>query len=308
MPENMQRTGRVLPVSMVRAIVTLIRPYQWVKNAFVLVPLFFGGQLWNVWCWRQAIITFFAFSFIASAVYCINDLKDIEADKSHPKKCRRPLASGAIKPYQAIIISCILIVSSLTICLLWLDSRALNVASLIVSYFVINMAYCFKLKHYAIIDVFIISLGFVIRLIAGGISCHIWLSPWIVLMTFLLALFLAFAKRRDDLTIYENDNVLVRKNIVRYNLPFLNLTLGVVGTITIVCYIMYTVSPQVISNFHTDYVYVTSIFVLIAILRYLQVAIVDGKSGSPTKVLLRDRFIQSCIALWILSFIIILYV
>ncbi|MCM1522739.1 MAG: hypothetical protein NC039_08835 [Muribaculaceae bacterium] len=127
------------------------------------------------------------------------------------------------------------------------------------------MAYCFKLKYYAIIDVFIVSLGFVIRLVAGGVSCHIWLSPWIVLMSFLLALCLAFTKRRDDMVIYENDNVIVRKNIVRYNLPFLNLTLGIVGSVTIVSYIMYTVSPQVIENFHTEYVYITSIFVLIAI-------------------------------------------
>lgn len=295
-------------VKMIRAIISLIRPHQWVKNAFVFAPLFFGGQLFNAWCWHQALAAFFAFSFIAGAVYCVNDLKDMEADKKHPKKCLRPLASGNIKPYQAVIISGILVMLSLAMCFLCLGSYALQVALLIALYFVINMAYCFKLKQYAIIDVFILSLGFVIRLFAGGISCHVWLSPWIVLMTFLLSLFLAFAKRRDDILIYESKNVLVRKNIVRYNLQFLNLTLSIIATITIVCYIMYTLSPQVISNFHTEHVYVTSIFVLIAILRYLQVTIVDGKSGSPTKVLLRDRFIQSCIGLWILSFIIILYV
>lgn len=292
---------------MIKAIASLLRPHQWVKNVFVLMPLFFGGQLWNLWCWHQGAITFFAFSFIASAVYCVNDLKDIEADKRHPKKCHRPIACGAIKPYQAVIISCILVALSLLLCFFCLDRYSVQVALLIILYFVINMGYCFKLKHYAIIDVFILSLGFVIRLVAGGISCHIWLSPWIVLMTFLLSLFLAFAKRRDDMIIYESNNVLVRKNIIRYNLPFLNLTLGIIGTITIVCYIMYTVSPQVISNFHTDYVYITSIFVLISILRYLQITIVDSKSGSPTKVLLKDRFIQSCIVLWIMSFIIILY-
>ena len=293
---------------MIRAIISLIRPQQWAKNVFVLLPLFFGGQLFNGWCWHQAIVTFFAFSFIASSVYCINDLKDIEADRKHPKKCLRPLASGRLKPYQGVIISSILVALSLTMCFLWLGRQALQVALLIASYFVINMAYCFKLKRYAIIDVFILSLGFVIRLFAGGVSCNVWLSPWIVLMTFLLALFLAFAKRRDDVLIYESNNVIVRENIVRYNRSFLNLTLSIIATITIVCYIMYTVSPQVISNFHTEYVYVTSIFVLIAILRYLQVTIVDGKSGSPTKILLEDRFIQSCIGLWILSFIIILYV
>lgn len=295
-------------IKMIHAIISLMRPAQWVKNTFVLMPLFFGGQLFNSWCWYQALVTFFAFSFISSAVYCVNDLKDMEADKKHPKKCRRPLASGAVKPYQAVIASCILVMSSISLCFLLLDNHALEVTLLIVVYFMMNMAYCFKLKQYAIVDVFILSFGFVLRLVAGGVSCHIWLSPWIVLMTFLLALFLAFAKRRDDMIIYENDNVLVRKNIVRYNSQFLNLTLGIIGAITIVCYIMYTVSPHSLSNYHTEYVYITSIFVLIAILRYLQVTIVDGKSGSPTKVLLKDRFIQSCIGLWLLSFIIILYV
>lgn len=304
----MRKDGKNNPVRKIRAIITLIRPHQWVKNIFVFMPFFFGGKLFDAWCWHQAIVTFFAFSFIASTVYCINDIIDIESDKKHPKKRHRPLAFGDLTPCQGIIISSILFALSLASCFLWLDSYALNVAALIALYFIMNMAYCFKLKHFAIIDVFILSLGFVIRLFAGGIACHIWLSPWIVLMTFLLALFLAFAKRRDDMLIYENKNILVRKNIVRYNSQFLNLTLSIIATITIVCYIMYTVSPQVISNFHTDYVYITSIFVLIAILRYLQVTIVDGQSGSPTKVLLRDRFIQSCISLWILSFIIILYI
>lgn len=293
---------------MIKSIISLARPHQWVKNAFVFMPLFFGGQLWNAWCWHQAVIVFLAFSFISSAVYCINDLKDIEADRNHPKKCKRPLASGELKPSCAVVVACTLVALSILLCFLLLGASALAVALILAMYFGMNMAYCFKLKHYAIIDVFILSMGFVLRLISGGISCNIRLSPWIVLMTFLLALFLAFAKRRDDLVIYENNNILVRKNIVRYNLPFLNLTLGIIGAITIVCYIMYTVSPQVTGNFHTDHVYVTSVFVLIAILRYLQVTIVDCKSGSPTKVLLHDRFIQACIALWLLSFIIILYV
>lgn len=303
----MLETGGNVLVGMTGAIISLIRPHQWAKNTFVFLPLFFGGHLFDTWCLHQAVAAFVAFSFIASAVYCINDLKDIEADKKHPKKCMRPLASGVIKPYQAIIVAGFLLLSSIATCILFLGEYSINVVLLLVLYFLLNIAYCFKLKQYAIIDVSILSLGFVIRLFVGGVSCHIWLSPWIVLMTFLLSLFLAFAKRRDDILIYEKDKVIVRKNIVRYNLPFLNLTLSIIASITIVCYIMYTVSPQVTANFHTEYVYVTSIFVLIAILRYLQVTIVDNKSGSPTKVLLKDRFIQTCICLWILSFIIILY-
>lgn len=292
---------------MVKAIISLIRPHHWVKNMFIMMPLFFGGHLWNKWCWIQALITFMAFSFISSAVYCINDIFDIEADKKHPSKCHRPLASEVIKPLQTIIISFILTALSLAFCFL-LDNYCFQIMIILALYFIINVLYSYKLKNYALIDVFILSFGFVLRLVAGGVACSIWLSPWIVLMTFLLTLFLAFAKRRDDMVIYENNNVIVRKNIVKYNITFLNLTLAIVGTITIVSYIMYTLSPQVISNFHTDYVYITSIFVLIAILRYLQVTIVDNKSGNPTKIFLTDKFIQTCIALWFVSFLIILYV
>lgn len=292
---------------MIGAIISLIRPRHWVKNAFVFLPLFFGRCLLDTWCLYQALVTFISFSFIASAVYCINDIVDMEADRKHPKKCLRPLAAGAVRPYQAGITACILVILSLAVCFLFLHEHSMQVALLVALYLVMNVAYCLKLKQYAIIDVVILSLGFVIRLIAGGVSCHIWLSPWIVLMSFLLSLFLAFAKRRDDMLIYENEKVIVRKSIVRYNLPYINLTLSIIATITIVCYIMYTVSPQVISNFHNDYVYVTSLFVIIGILRYLQIIIVDGKSGSPTNVLLKDRFLQACIGLWILSFVIILY-
>lgn len=292
---------------MISSIISLIRPQQWVKNGFVLMPLFFGGLLFNPWCWKQAIIAFIAFSLMASTIYCLNDLKDIEADRLHPRKCKRPLASGQLKPTHAIIIMVVLAISSLALSSSLLGAASLKVTLLLLTYLVINIAYCFKLKQYAIIDVFVVSFGFVLRLVAGGIACNIWLSPWIVLMTFLLALFLAFAKRRDDVILYEKEKIVVRKNVNRYNIPFLNQTLGLIGAITIVCYLMYCISPEVINRFHTEYVYITSIAVLAAILRYLQVAIVDLRSGSPTKVLLHDRFIQMCLFLWIGSFAVILY-
>ena len=126
-------------------------------------------------------------------------------------------------------------------------------------------------------------------------------------MTFLLALFLAFAKRRDDVVMYEQSGVVTRGNILSYNLPFMNQTLGVIGTITIMCYIMYTLSPEVMKRLDSQYLYLTSVFVIAAILRYLQISIVKVNSGSPTKILIRDRFIQGCVAGWIITFAIILY-
>ena len=146
------------------------------------------------------------------------------------------------------------------------------------------------------------------RIILGGVATGIILSHWIIIMTFLLALFLAFAKRRDDVVMYENTGVKVRKNVNRYNIDFMNQAITIVATITVIAYICYTVSPDVVARIKSPYLYMTSIFVLLGIMRYLQLTIVDIKSGSPTKVLMKDHFVQSCIIGWILTFIIILYV
>jgi 4-hydroxybenzoate polyprenyltransferase len=170
-----------------------------------------------------------------------------------------------------------------------------------------NVAYCLRLKRYAIVDVLIISIGFVLRIIVGGQAAEVWLSEWIVIMTFLLALFLAFTKRRDDVILYQETGVSQRKHIDRYNLEFLNQVITVISTITIVAYIMYALSPEVIERFQNRYIYFTAIFVLAGIIRYLQVTIVDSKSGNPTKILYKDRFLQCCIAGWIISFLIIIY-
>ena len=179
--------------------------------------------------------------------------------------------------------------------------------ALVLLYILINIAYCYIFKKISIIDVFIVSIGFDLRVIVGGVADDIMLSPWIILMTFLLTLFLAFAKRRDDVLIWNKDSTLVRKNITCYNLSFLDATLSILGCMTMVCYIIYSVSPEVEERFHCRYVYVTSFFVLAGILRYLQISLVNQKSGSPTKILLGDRFIQAVTVCWILSFVIILY-
>lgn len=160
---------------------------------------------------------------------------------------------------------------------------------------------------YCIVDVFIIAIGFILRLMAGSIATHIQLSHWIVLMTFLLALFLALAKRRDDVIMFEQEGKQMRKNISRYNLSFLDTTISITVSITLVCYLMYTVSDDVTARINSPYIYFTSLFVFLGMYRYLQITIVDHKSGSPTKILLKDSFIQICIICWILSFIFILY-
>ena len=179
--------------------------------------------------------------------------------------------------------------------------------AIIVGYFLLNLCYCAWLKHHAIIDVCIVAFGFVLRLLAGGLASGVVLSKWIVLMTFLVTLFMSFAKRRDDVIRMEQTGEAPRKNTIRYNLTFINQAITITASVTLVCYIMYTVSPEVVARANTEYLYLTTVFVLLGLLRYIQLTVVDKKSGDPTKIMLRDRFIQLDVLAFVLSFLIIIY-
>mgnify|MGYP002532749192 CR=1 FL=1 len=291
----------------VRSYIRLCRPKQWVKNMFVFLPLFFSGNLLNMSKVLGTTIAFVSFSLVASAIYCLNDLKDAEADRHHPTKRFRPIASGEVSSFGAISLMTLLVVSSITLMLLLPGSYILPTSAVVLAYFIMNVAYCLKLKRFALVDVVVISLGFVLRVVAGGVSTGIYISHWIILMTFLLALFLALSKRRDDVVIYKRTGVRMRHNIMRYNLEFMSQATTLVATVMLICYIMYTVSPEVIARFQSSLIYVTSLFVLTGILRYMQLTVVDSNTGSPTRTLLNDRFIQLCLLGWVLTFVAIIY-
>jgi prenyltransferase, ubiA family len=288
-------------------LIRLIRPKQWIKNLIVLLPVFFGGALLHPSAIYAGLITALSFSFAASSIYCLNDIIDIEDDKHHPIKCNRPLASGAISIPQGYTLMILMLILSMASTFLLYDHQ-LETAGVIAFYWLLNIGYCLKLKQYAIIDVCIVAFGFVLRVLAGGVSTSIHLSKWIVLMTFLLMLFLSFAKRRDDVVRMNETGHAPRQNTIRYNLTFINQAITITSSVTLVCYIMYTVSPETIQNFHTDYLYLTSVFVLVGLLRYIQIAVVDKKSGDPTKVILRDRFTQLIVLAFGLAFLFIIYV
>lgn len=284
----------------------LIRPKQWIKNTIVLLPIFFGGAMLRVEALYAGFITALSFSFISSSIYCLNDIIDLKDDRRHPVKCQRPLASGAISVVQGFIIMASMVILSM-ITLFLLPDNQMKTAGVIFFYWVLNIAYCLFLKQHAIIDVCVIAFGFVLRIISGGLATGIGLSKWIVLMTFLLMLFLSFAKRRDDVLRMNETGHAPRKNTSRYNLTFINQAITITASVTLVCYIMYTMSPEVIANFHTSNLYLTSVFVLLGLLRYIQIAVVDKKSGDPTKVILNDRFIQLIVLGFGLTFLIIIY-
>ena len=197
-------------------ILRLIRPNQWLKNVFVFIPMFFGGSLLDPGDIRASLLTFFAFSFIASSVYCFNDINDVEADRRHPVKCKRPLASGAISIGKAWALMAIMLALSAGVTAL-LDSpdHMLKVGGILLFYYVMNICYCTKLKQYAIVDVCIIAFGFVLRVLAGSFATDITPSKWLVLMTFLLTLFLSLAKRRDDVIRMNETGEPPRKNTIR---------------------------------------------------------------------------------------------
>jgi 4-hydroxybenzoate polyprenyltransferase len=184
----------------------------------------------------------------------------------------------------------------------------LPVLLVVLGYYVLNLAYCAELKKHAIVDVCIIAFGFVLRLLAGGQATDIVLSNWIVLMTFLITLFMSFAKRRDDVLRMNETGEAPRKNTIRYNLTFINQAITITASVTLVCYIMYTVSPDVQAQWNTPYLYLTSVFVILGLLRYIQITVVDEQSGDPTRIMLNDRFIQIDVLLWALSFLLIIYV
>jgi 4-hydroxybenzoate polyprenyltransferase len=289
------------------SVILLFRHHQLLKNLFVFSPLFFNGHLTQWDSLYASVIVFIAYSLVASSIYCFNDIRDIEADRIHPEKHKRPLASGIVSKQTAyILMVSLLFLATVVICFLGGTTRW-EVLGIIGFYYLLNIAYCIKLKYITIVDVFIVSTGFVLRVFAGGYAAGIYISHWIILMTFLLALFLTFAKRRDDIVVSEKIEMAVRRNINRYSLEFINQVISIIASITIVCYLMYTVSADVIASFQTSYLYITAIFVLAGMIRYLQLTIVDVKSGSPTKVLMKDTFIQLCVAAWMIAFFIIIY-
>ena len=293
-----------IALSRLPAAVRLMRPHQWVKNMFLFLPIFFAGELFShLTGLLNLCFGFLAFSFIASSIYIINDYQDREEDRLHPVKKERPLASGAVSVQLAFALLSFLFIAGFGIAY-FLDMWFMAVLGI---YFVFNLSYSMGLKNVPLIDLFIISLGFLLRTIAGGLVADVLVSQWLMIMVFLLALFLALAKRRDDIVLQLSEGRQMRKSVKNYNLEFMGACLTMVAGIIIVSYIMYTISPAVTLRLGSPYIYLTSIFVIAGLMRYLQIAMVENNSGSPTRILYKDSFIRITILAWIISFYVLIY-
>jgi decaprenyl-phosphate phosphoribosyltransferase len=287
-----------------KAYIQLIRPKDWAKNLFLFVPIFFAGLLFNFNVLLELLGGFFCFSLVASSIYIINDYRDIEDDKKHPVKKNRPLASGAVKKATGLLIAGIFLIAGFTAA--WFIRE--KFLFVLVIYFLMNVAYSFGLKNIPILDIIIISIGFVLRIKAGAVIAKVGLSEWLIIMVFLLALFMAIAKRRDDVLLKLSSGNDMRKAVKGYNLDFINTALSLICAVIIVAYFMYTTSAETVARLQTYRLYYTCLFVLAGIFRYLQLIYVQQDSQSPTKILYKDRFIQVTILLWVISFYVILYV
>lgn len=286
--------------------IKLLRIHQYVKNLFVFLPLFFDLKILDTVLLQQAFHAFLSFCFVSSSVYIINDIKDIAKDRNHPEKKHRPLAAGIIKKQTAVIISIAAAATGFLIS--W--NASLNLLYITGGYALMNILYSFVLKNIPPLDIFIIATGFLLRILAGtdyaGVSGVIP-SQWIIIMTYLLALFLAVAKRRDDVMLFIEKKKNVRDSIKGYNIEFINSALSIMTAVIIVAYIMYSLSDDVVRHFNSEYVYLSVIFVILGVFRYLQITFVFHKSGSPTEVLLKDRFLQITIIGWLGMFVFLAY-
>lgn len=286
-----------------KELIKLMRPHHYIKNIFIFIPLFFALKITDTALLLNSFIAFISFSLAASSVYILNDYFDIEADREHPKKRFRPLASGDVSRHEAIVMMSILFFISVAL----ICSVSWGAVTILIFYVVMNIAYSLHLKHIAILDVTIIAIGFVLRLFMGAVVTDITLSHWIVMVTFMLALFMGLAKRRDDVLIYQNTGKKMRKVIDGYNLQFLDTAMTIMASVVILSYIMYTTSADVMERMGSHYLYLTAIFVIMGVMRYLQITFVYLNSGSPTKIVLEDRFIQMTLISWVVSFTWILY-
>jgi len=287
---------------MLKDFLKSLRIKQWVKNLFIFAAIVFDRQLTNWDSLTRTIFGFIIFCLLSSSVYVFNDIFDIKADQSHPKKKNRPIASGRIQIHQALFTGLILTVVSLT----WAYSIKYNFFLISSIYLILNIIYSKWLKHLPIIDVMIIASGFVLRVAAGVALIKVErFSPWLYVVTTLLALFIGFGKRRAELMLLARDANQHRTVFDGYTIDFLDQLITIVSGTTIVAYSLYTFSAP---NLPTNHAMMMTIpFVIYGIFRYLYLIKVQQSGGEPEELVMKDRPLQATIFIWVLSVLAIFY-
>ncbi len=279
-----------------KQVLKLMRPHQWLKNGFVLVGPFFAQAWGDAAILSAVLLSVVAFCFMASAVYVVNDLSDIAADRLHPTKCRRPLAAGTVSVPFAVGLAIVLFVLALGGA--WLASP--TVMMIVIAYLLLNLAYSWRLKRVVILDVFIIAAGFMLRILAGTSGIGIEPSSWLLLTGLMVTLFLGFSKRRSELAVMEHSGESTRSVLKNYSLPMLDLMIGVCSAGVVMAYSLYTMSAETIAVHHTDKLVYTVPFVLYGLFRYLYRTFADDLGEDPARDLLRDPHLLLTVIGWAL--------
>lgn len=279
-----------------------LRPQQWIKNFFIFAPVIFSRNLLNPSMVLKTAAAFAAFCLIASAHYIFNDIRDLEEDRLHPVKSKRPLASGRLKTGPAVLSCVVMAVLGLAV------AATVNGSVLIISavYLVLQVLYSLRLKHVVILDVFVVAAGFVIRVVAGGLAIEVTISSWLLICTMLLALFLAMGKRRHEIVLLEGDAANHRPILKEYNTALLDQMISVVTASTLVAYCLYTISEETVAKFGTRKLIYTVPFVLYGIFRYLYLIYLKAEGGSPESLIIKDKPLLLDLFLWIAAAVLIL--
>jgi len=286
-----------------RILSDLLRINNWTKNVLILFPCFFGKKITNFSLLFEVLIAAGIFCLLSSCVYIINDLVDAPDDRNHPTKRYRPIAAKEIRPLTAIIILCLLLSTTVCLSLLYLSNYAIG---LLCVYLAFNLLYSFFLKNILIIDIFSIAIFFEIRLFFGGIISGIALSHWLVLTVFFLASLIALGKRRDDVLLKESSQLNTRATAKYYSVIFLDAMIVITSSLLVFIYIVYSVSDWVVQNFSSNF-YLSDIFVILGLSKYLYILFVEKKSGNPIKLLFSDAFLLICLLLWFVSIFYFIY-
>ena len=291
-------------LTMVPAAVALIRPKHWIKNVIVFAPLIFSKGLFDPSEVLTSVRAFVAFCLTASAVYILNDIADADSDRAHPEKRNRPLASGAIGRRSALTIFALLLVAAAFLC----EGMQLKFIVVLVAYFLLNVAYSFRLKEVILLDVFLIAAGFMLRVLGGAYAISVQVSSWIVLCSMFISLFLGFAKRRGELVNVEGaESGAPRRVLLLYRVEFLDQMLTISAAGAVIAYALYTVAPRTLAMFGTENLIYTTIFVIYGVFRYLYL-IHSGKHGeNPTNALTSDVPIIVNGVLWVLACVYLIY-
>lgn len=281
---------------MIKELIKTMRPNQWYKNLVLFVSIVFSLNILNPEMWSIAIVAFFIFCMLSGGEYIINDILDREKDKKHPRKQKRPIASGKFKLVHAVIFAVIFIIGGIT------AAYFINLQFMIlsISYVLLILIYSLILKHLIIVDLLVISIGFVIRAIAGGVAINVFISPWLIVCTFLVALFLAIAKRRHEVVLLGDEGKNHRKILSDYSTIVLDQMMSISTAALIISYSMYTFLSD---NY---YMMLTIPFAIYGVFRYLLLVHISN-FGGEAEMLFKDRGMQVCIGLWGLTAIIVLY-